>query len=142
MEVRPRASEPGHNARALAPSRMTSRLSWIASLIKKEVSTRLAPASDAHSAAGRPARKIAGLVAAGICGTPSTREECARIVSTSGLQRSVCLVSGGRRIRIGMLSRTHGVAPDDRNSLETPAQSTKASAFGSISITPICFHNY
>ena len=96
--------ELGHNSGACAPSRMTSLLSWIASLIKRKASTRPAHAFDAHSVVGRPAKTTAGLVAVAMSGIRSTREECARRVSTSGLQHSVSLAAAGRHTPIGIRS--------------------------------------
>lgn len=66
----------------------------------------MVPEFDVRSAVGRHARTTAGLAPAGISGTRSTREECVRRASTSGLLRSVSLVSGGRRTPIGI--RTEG----------------------------------
>jgi hypothetical protein len=83
---------------------MTSLLSWIATSTKKRASIRPAPAFAVPSAAGRPARMIAGLVPAAMNGTPSTQEECAPPASTSGRRLSAFLVAGGRRIPIGMQS--------------------------------------
>jgi len=81
---------------------MTSLLSRLASLIKREASTLPALASDARSVVGRPARTTAGLVAAAISGTLLIREECARHASAIGPQHSVSLVPAGRHIPIGM----------------------------------------
>jgi hypothetical protein len=46
----------------------------------------------------------AGSAPAGMSGTPSTREACARRACTSGLKPSACLVVAGRRIQNGMCS--------------------------------------
>jgi hypothetical protein len=70
---------------------------WIATSIKRKASTPPALAYDVRSAVGRRARKTAGLVAAGIHGTRSKQEECAPLVSTSGLPRSVSRVPASRR---------------------------------------------
>src|SRR5207302_5162983 len=84
----------GHNSVACAPSRMTSLLSWIASLIKRKAPTRPANAFDAHSVVGHPGRTTAGLVAAAMSGIRSTREECARRAYTSGLPTQCLSCSG------------------------------------------------
>jgi hypothetical protein len=65
---------------------------------------RPALASDARSAAGRPARTTAGLVAAATSGTLLIREECARHASAIGPRPSASRAPAGRRIRIGMCS--------------------------------------
>jgi hypothetical protein len=83
---------------------MTDLWSWTASLIKRKASIRPAPASDARSAAGRPASTTAGLVAAATRGTLLTREECARRASTTGPQLNALLAADGRRIPTGMRS--------------------------------------
>jgi hypothetical protein len=89
----------GHNSRAcvlfwMAPPSPPSF--WIVSPIRRKTY---------RSAAGRPARKTAGLVVAAMSGIRSIREECALPVFTSGLQRSAAfLVAGGRRIRSGTRS--------------------------------------
>ena len=84
--------------------------SWIASLIKRRTSARPVLASDAPSAVGRPPRTTAGLVAVGIRGTRSIREEYAPRASTSGLEHSASLVTAGRHIPIGMRPDTLGVS--------------------------------
>ena len=81
---------------------MTSRLSWIATSIKKKASARPALAFDVRSAVGRPARTTAGLVAAAMSGIRSIREGYARRASTTGLQRNACLARAGRHIPTGM----------------------------------------
>src|SRR5947207_8700729 len=52
--------------------------------IRRKTSIRPAPASDAHSAAGRPVRKTSGLAHGAMSGTLSTLGECARRASTNG----------------------------------------------------------
>jgi len=51
---------------------------------QEETVARLAPASAAHSAAGRPAMTTAGLEPAAMSGTRSIAEACARRASTNG----------------------------------------------------------
>jgi len=94
-----------HNSVACAPSRLTNPLSWIAPPTKRKTSTPMAPESDVRSAVGRPARATAGRAHAATHGTRSIPEECARSVSTRGLQPSVSRVSSGRRTRSGMRLR-------------------------------------
>jgi hypothetical protein len=77
---------------------------WIAMPIKTRVSTRRALAFDARSVVGRPARTITGLVLAATRGTRSTREECAPLACTSGLQRSASPVCAGHPIPTGISS--------------------------------------
>jgi hypothetical protein len=77
-------------------------LFWIARLSKRRAAIRPALVSGAHSAAGHPARTTSGLAAAATSGTPSTREECAPLASTSGLRRSASRAPSGRRTRSGM----------------------------------------
>jgi hypothetical protein len=77
---------------------------WIANLRKRRVTIPLVRVFDAHSAAGRPARKTNGLVAAAMSGTRSTREAYARLVSINGLKLNVFRALAGRRIPIGMRS--------------------------------------
>src|SRR5437660_8945588 len=72
---------------------------WIAK--KRRSALRNRRASDARSAAGRPAKKTDGLVTADTNGTPSTPEESALPVFISGLKPSVCHVAAGRRTRFG-----------------------------------------
>jgi len=78
------------------------QLFWIARLRKRRAGSHLARESYARSLAGRPARMIAGLVAAAMSGIRSIPEAFAQRVSTSGLQHSVSLASGGRCTPIGM----------------------------------------
>ena len=61
-----------------------------------------ARASAVRSAAGRPARRTNGSALAVMSGTQSTREGCARLVSSVGLKLSACLAVAGRRTLIGM----------------------------------------
>ena len=55
---------------------------------------------------GRPARKTSGPVAAVTFGTRSIREECVQRACTNGLQPSAPSVAAGRRILIGMRSKS------------------------------------
>jgi hypothetical protein len=82
---------------------MTTRLSLlIASPTKRRSRVPQALASDARSAAGRPARKTIGFVSAGTIGTRSIPGVSAPPASTNGLRRSASSAAGGRRIRIGI----------------------------------------
>src|SRR5205085_3389641 len=72
---------------ACAPSRMSPpnrQLFWIATSMKRRARFLLAPASAAHSAAGRPVRKTSDLAHGAMGGTLSTLGECARRASTNG----------------------------------------------------------
>jgi hypothetical protein len=62
---------------------------------------RPAPASDARSAAGLPAKAISGRAHAVMNGTRSTPEGSARHASSGGLRRNAFHASAGRHIRIG-----------------------------------------
>jgi len=72
---------------------------------QEETVARLAPASAARTAAGRPERTTARLVAAVMSGIRSTREACAPPVYISGLRLNAYLAPAGRRIPIGMRSK-------------------------------------
>jgi hypothetical protein len=100
-----RSRELRHNIETCVPSRTTSPLLLlIANLITTRVSTHPALASDAHFAAGRPARKTAGPATVGTNGTRSTRAGCARHAFTNGLQPNASSVAGGRRTQSGIWS--------------------------------------
>jgi hypothetical protein len=68
---------------------------------RRRLSTHPDRAYDVRCAVGRPDRTIAGLVFAATCGTPLTLAGCAQLACISGLRRSVCLASAGRRTPIG-----------------------------------------
>jgi hypothetical protein len=95
-------SELRHNIEVWVPSRTTSPLLLlITSLIRTRATIHPAPASDARCAVGRPVRMTCGLAPAGMSGTRSIPEGCARRASTSGRQLSASSVAVGRRIRTG-----------------------------------------
>src|ERR1700688_2762200 len=77
------------------------QLFWIARLRKRRAGSHLVRASAVRSAAGRPAKKTDGLVAAETNGTLSIPGASALPASISGLRLSAFLVAGGRRTRIG-----------------------------------------
>jgi hypothetical protein len=91
-----------HNIEACVPSRMTSPLLLMASLIKTRATNPPALESDAHSAAGRRARKTDGFVPAGTSGIRSTLAGCAPLASINGLRRNASPVSSGQHIPSGM----------------------------------------
>ena len=96
---------------------MTNLLFWIASLIKRKPSIRPALASAVRCVAGRPAKTTSGLVAAGMSGTRSTREECAPPACTSGLKPNAHRAADGRHIRSGMQNERATatfIAPNDK----------------------------
>jgi hypothetical protein len=68
------------------------------------------PASAARSAAGRPAKKTDGLVAAVMTGTRSIPGASALPASSGGLTPSASRAPAGRRIRIGMRSNSRSLS--------------------------------
>jgi hypothetical protein len=95
---------------------------WNPDLIRKEESISPAHASDAPNVVGRLAKKTAGLVTAGICGTPSTLAGYALRASTSGLRPSVSHVSSGRHTRIGMRNELLMLALDGNGGPSPPSE--------------------
>jgi hypothetical protein len=82
---------------------MTNSLwSWNPRLIRRKLSNPPVPASGAPSAAGRPTRTTYGPVTAGISGTRSTREECARHASTSGTSTHAYRAASGSQKTVAM----------------------------------------
>jgi hypothetical protein len=88
------------------------QLFWIANSTKRKARVLLIRASVARSAAGRPAKKTDGLVAAETNGTRSILEACVPRACISGLRLSAYLVAAGRRIRIGMRGNASGTVAD------------------------------
>jgi hypothetical protein len=109
-----------HNIAACLASRTTSPpLLLITKWMKRRASTPPAHASDAPNVVGRLAKQTAGLVTAGICGTPSTLAGYAPRASTNGLRPSASPVSSGRHTRTGMRNDLLMLAFDGKVAVDT-----------------------